>query len=77
MRPEDRGNVLDTARPGSQAAGMTENPYAIPVDDLEATARVPRAAQVEEQAEPPVVAPDRSNPLAFYGGDAAGDADGD
>ena len=56
---------------------MTESPYAVPLEEFVATAQVPREAQVEGQAEPPVVAPDRSNPLAFCGGDAIGDVDGD
>jgi hypothetical protein len=56
---------------------MTENPYAVPLDEFVARARLPREAQVESQAEPAVVAPDRSDPLAFSGGHASGDADGD
>jgi hypothetical protein len=42
---------------------MTESPYAIPVEDLVNSARVPVTAQVEEQPE-----------RRFLGGDASGDA---
>jgi hypothetical protein len=56
---------------------MSENPYAIPVEDLVAGARVDAAHQVEEQAEPRPVAPDWSPGVHPYADGASGDADGD
>jgi hypothetical protein len=41
---------------------MSESPYAIPVEDLVNSARVPVIAQVEEQPE-----------RRFFGGDRSGD----
>ena len=38
-------------RRGGDRSAMTENPYAIPVEDLVGSARVPLAAQLEEQPE--------------------------
>jgi hypothetical protein len=56
---------------------MSENPYAIPVEDLVASAQVDVADQVEEQAEPRPVTPDRSAGTGPYADGAGGDADGD
>ncbi|WP_167760590.1 hypothetical protein [Blastococcus sp. CT_GayMR16] len=56
---------------------MSENPYAIPVEDLVASARVDVVDQVEEQAQPRPVALDRSNPVTPYADGMSGDADGD
>ncbi len=53
---------------------MTESPYAMPLEEFVATAQVPRAAQVEELAEPrpPVV-----DPTAPRYADDGVDGDGD
>jgi len=54
---------------------MTENPYAIPVDELVRSARVPVADQVEVQVDPRLPPGDcASVPLPYGDG---GDADGD
>jgi hypothetical protein len=55
---------------------MTENPYAIPVEDLVASARVPAAEQVVEQPEHRLPV-DWSAGLNPYGDGMAGDADGE
>ena len=54
---------------------MTENPYAIPVEDLVGSARVPVAEQVVEQPERRPVS-DSAGPLPS-GDDMTGDADGE
>jgi hypothetical protein len=56
---------------------MSENPYAIPVEDLVASARVAPEAQIELQAEHRAVAPDWANPANLYADGMSGDADGD
>jgi hypothetical protein len=58
-----------------QAAGVSESPYAVPVEDLVASARVDVAHQVEEQAEPRLVPADWTPVL--YADGMGGDADGD
>ncbi len=56
---------------------MTEQRYSIPVDELEAGARIPAGEQVELQAEPRQPAPDWSTGAHPYGDGMSGDADGD
>jgi hypothetical protein len=56
---------------------MTENRFAVPLEEFEAGSRVPLAEQVEVQAElrqPP--APWTADPLPYADG-GGGDADGD
>jgi hypothetical protein len=55
---------------------MTENPYAIPVEDLVDSARVPAAEQVVAQPEPRPVSDSGAGPLP-YGDGMTGDADGE
>ncbi len=55
---------------------MSENPYAISVEDLVATAQVAPEAQIEVQTEYRAVVPDRVN-LVHPGACALVDADGD
>jgi hypothetical protein len=55
---------------------MTENPYAIPVEDLVDSARVPVAEQVVEQPDRRLVSDSSAGPIPFGDG-MAGDADGD
>ncbi len=55
---------------------MTDNPYAISLDELEGSARVAGAAQVQEQAQPRYADLDRSGGTPLAGGDSAG-CDGD
>jgi len=54
---------------------MTENPYAIPVEELVARARVPVVDQVELQLESQQPQADWSTNVAPYGD--GGDADGE
>ena len=56
---------------------MTDNPYAIPADDLVASARVARTEQVEIQALPEAGAGDWSPRLHPWADGGGGDADGD
>ena len=56
---------------------MTENPYAIPVEEFVARTRVPVPDQVEVQAEPHQPGSDWSAGVNPYGDGMAGDADGD
>jgi hypothetical protein len=56
---------------------MSDSPYAIPVEDLVASAQVDVVHQVEEQAEPRPVAPDWSSGVAPFADGMGGDADGD
>jgi hypothetical protein len=56
---------------------MEKSPYAMPVEELVASAQVDVVDQVEEQAEPRLGVPDRSNPLSSYADGMSGDADGD
>ena len=56
---------------------MTDNPYAIPADDLVASARIPRSDQVEVQSLPEVGRGDWFPELRPYGEGAGGDVDGD
>jgi hypothetical protein len=55
---------------------MTENPYAIPLEDLVDSARVPLPAQVEEQAEQRFPVGDPSGHPLWADG-MSGDADGE
>ena len=55
---------------------MTQSPYAVPVDVLVDSARVPVAEQVVEQPERRVV-PDPSAGPNPYGDGMSGDADGE
>jgi hypothetical protein len=56
---------------------MTEPRYSIPLDELEAGARVPVSEQVEVQAEPGQPTPDWRAGTPPYGDGMSGDADGD
>jgi hypothetical protein len=56
---------------------MSESQYAIRVEDLEASAQVDVAHQVEQQAEPRPLAPDWSSGGGPYADGMGGDADGD
>ena len=56
---------------------MTDSPYAIPVEDLVAGARIPPADQVEVQPLPEAGRGDRSSAPYPYGDGAGGDVDGD
>jgi hypothetical protein len=56
---------------------MTENPYARPVEDLVADARVPVGDQVEEQAVPWSAASDWGSGVNPHGDGMSGDADCD
>ena len=67
--------VLDRRPTVGEAAAMRENPYAIPVEELVARARVPVVDQVELQPEPQQPAADWSTSVAPYGD--GGDADGE
>jgi hypothetical protein len=55
---------------------MTENPYAIPVEDLVNSARVPAAEQVVEHPELRAVPDPWAGPIPHADG-MSGDADGD
>jgi hypothetical protein len=55
---------------------MTDSPYAIPVEDLLASARVPVAQQVVEQPEVRPVPDTWAGPIPYADG-MAGDADGE
>jgi hypothetical protein len=55
---------------------MTENPYAIPVEDLVDSARVPVAEQLTEQPERRLYTDASAGPNPFGDG-MAGDADGE
>jgi hypothetical protein len=55
---------------------MTESPYAMSVDDLVDSARVPVAEQVVEQPEPRPVHDSWGGPLPYADG-MGGDADGE
>jgi hypothetical protein len=55
---------------------MTENPYAISVEDLVDSARVPVAEQVVEQSERRLVSDSWAGPNPYLDG-MAGDADGE
>ena len=56
---------------------MSQSPYAIPADDLVASARVPRADQVEVRAEPNLPEPDWSPDGLRFADGGGGDVDGD
>ena len=56
---------------------MTDSPYAIPADDLVASARVERTDQVEMQAVPEAGSGDWSPGSYPFGDGAGGDVDGD
>ena len=56
---------------------MTDSPYAIPVEDLVAGARVARTEQVELQSLPEAGRGDWSPGPHPYGDGAGGDVDGD
>ena len=72
-RPTER---LDNGSAGRDALAMTENPYAIPVEDLVASARVPVAEQVVEQPDRRLVSDSPAGPGPYADG-MAGDADGE
>jgi hypothetical protein len=55
---------------------MTENPYAIPVEDLVDSARVPVAEQLVKQPERRLVSDSSAGPNPYWDG-IAGDADGE
>ena len=55
---------------------MTENPYAVPVEDLVNSARVPVAEQVVEQSELRPVPSSWAGPIPYADG-MTGDADGE
>jgi hypothetical protein len=59
----------------TQRAG-SESPYAIPVEDLVRSARVPLAAQIEEQPERRFLPADPSGAL-LWGDGMSADADGE
>jgi hypothetical protein len=72
---------LDKGRVPGDALHMTqrpvpESPYAIPVDDLVDSARVPLTAQIEEQPDRRFLAADPSGVL-LWGDGMTGDADGE
>jgi hypothetical protein len=54
---------------------MTENPYAIPVEDLVDGARVPVTEQVVEQPDRRLFGDSSAGPIPI--GDGIGDADGE
>ena len=56
---------------------MTQNPYAVPVEELVASARVERGDQVEEQAQPALRPAESSPGIHPYGDGAGPDTDGD
>ncbi len=56
---------------------MTDSPYAIPAEDLVASARVARTDQVELHPVPEVRSGDGSPTLHPFGDGAGGDVDGD
>jgi hypothetical protein len=56
---------------------MSESPYAIPVEDLVASAQVDVSRQVEEQAELRTVVPAWTVGPGPYADGMGGDADGD
>jgi hypothetical protein len=64
-----------TERPMTERA-VTESPYVIPVEDLVDSARVPLAAQIQDQPERRVLVGDTSGDL-LWGDGMAGDADGE
>jgi hypothetical protein len=68
---------LDSGSTEGDAPAMTENPYAIPAEELVNSARVPAAEQVEAQAEPQQPPGDWSSGPLPYGDGMSGDADGD
>ena len=68
---------MDTVAGVGHPSAMRPNRYAVPVDELESSARIPLAEQVEEQAEAPREVVDWSNGTNLYGDGAIGDADGD
>jgi hypothetical protein len=70
---------LTGRRDGATLAPMSESPYAIPVEDLVASARVAAADQVEVQAEPHPPEPGVLHGFLRFagGGGGGGDADGD
>ena len=55
---------------------MSESPYAIPVEELVDSARVPEAEQVETRTEYRLPDSDWSDGLNPYGDGMCGDADG-
>jgi hypothetical protein len=72
-----RRDVLDTEAVLGEASAMAENPYAIPVEEFVARARVPVVDQAElrpELQQPPA---DWSTGVASYGDGDGGDADGE
>jgi hypothetical protein len=68
---------LTGRRDRATLAPMSESPYAIPVDDLLASARVPAADQIEVQAEPRPPEPGVLHGFLRFADGGGGDADGD
>ncbi|MGY1761011.1 hypothetical protein ACI79G_07225 [Geodermatophilus sp. SYSU D00779] len=56
---------------------MSENPYAIPVEELVASAQVAPEAQIEVQTEHRAAPPGWANLVDPYADGMSGDADGD
>ena len=75
--PARSGGGVDEGLSLEQSCRMSENPYAIAVEELVASAQVAPEAQIEVQAEHRAVVPDWANPLNPYGDGMSGDADGD
>ncbi len=73
---DDAGGDWTTDRVPGNALAMSESPYAIPVEDLVDSARVPVAEQVVEQPDRRLVSDSPAGPNP-YGDGMAGDADGD
>jgi len=69
--------TLDNASSLRDPPVMTENPYAIPMDEFVARTRVAVSDQVEVQAEPQQPPGDWSTGVNPYGDGMSGDADGD
>ncbi len=67
---------LDKGKRGGDASAMTDNPYAIPVEYLVDSARVPVAEQVTEQPERRLVSDSSTGPVLGCDG-MAGDGDGE
>jgi hypothetical protein len=69
--------AMDEGLSLEESCRMSENPYAIPVEELAARAQVAPEAQIEVQTEHRAVVPDWANPVNPYGDGMSGDADGD
>ena len=75
--PAPSSAAVDEGLPLEESWRMSENPYAIPVEELVASAQVAPEAQIEAQTEHRAVAPDWANPANPYADGMSGDADGD